>query len=145
MSRPSKPKPAPAAAAPSETPAAASAPATPDPAKTPQVAPETTGAVSAPASAAAEAAAAPVDSIPTEADAPAAPANDPDGNQPSPDAAAGSNGHVVRVIGPAKGRWRAGRHFGPAPVEIPATELTEADLEKLMADPELNVLVVGEA
>ena len=80
-----------------------------------------------------------------EVDAPAAPANDPDGNQPSPDAAAGSNGHVVRVIGPAKGRWRAGRHFGPAPVEIPATELTEADLEKLMADPELSVLVVGEA
>lgn len=128
MSRPSKPKPAPAAAAATETPAAASAPATPDPAKTPQVAPEATGAVSAPASAAAEAAAAPVDPIPTEANAPT-----------------GSNGHVVRVIGPAKGRWRAGRHFGPTPVEIPAAELTEADLEKLMADPELNVLVVGEA
>lgn len=138
MSRPSKPKPAPAAAAPTETPAAASAPATPDPAKTPQVAPETTGAVSAPASAAAEAAAAPVDPIPADAVTSVVL-----GDTTIPaflrasQATEGSKGHVVRVIGPAKGRWRAGRHFGPAPVEIPIEDLSDVQIELMKGDPEL--------
>lgn len=129
MSR--KPKPAPAEALKSEPPAAAPAAAIPDPAAELQAAPETTGAVSPPASAAAEATAAPV-ATPT----------------PTPDAAQASaavKGHVVRVIGPAKGRWRAGRKFGPEAVEIPASELTVEDLEKLMGDPELACLVVGDA
>lgn len=51
----------------------------------------------------------------------------------------GPEGWTVRVTGPAKGRWRAGRKFGPEAVAIAADELTDADMEKLMADPELKV------
>lgn len=51
----------------------------------------------------------------------------------------GPEGWTVRVTGPAKGRWRAGRKFGPEAVAIAADELTDSDLEKLMADPELKV------
>ncbi len=110
MSRQSKPKTeAATAAAASETQAAPGAAATPDPAA--QV-PDTTGA----ATASAAAAAAPVD--PKPAKAAKAPA-------------------VVTVKGPTKGRWRAGRHFGPEPVEIPLEELSKADVERLKADPEL--------
>jgi hypothetical protein len=87
------------------------------------VAPDPTGAASAPASAAAEAAPAPVD--------------------PKPKAQA--KGFVLRVKGPAAGRWRAGRHFGPEEVEIPAADLTEDEIARLHADPELTVLVAGEA
>ena len=50
-------------------------------------------------------------------------------------------GPVVTIKGPAKGRWRAGRHFGPDIVTIPAGELTEAQIEALMDDPELSVIV----
>jgi len=46
------------------------------------------------------------------------------------------------VTGPAKGRWRAGRKFGPEPVDIPVAELTEDDLAKLEGDPELVVALV---
>jgi len=51
-------------------------------------------------------------------------------------------GPVLAVKGPTKGRWRAGRHFGPEVVTIPARELTEAQIEALFGDPEL-VVVVG--
>lgn len=44
-----------------------------------------------------------------------------------------------RIIGPAKGRWRAKRHFGPEPVVIPSDELSEADLAAIQADPELMI------
>ncbi|MBS3978773.1 MAG: hypothetical protein KGZ77_03095 [Rhodobacteraceae bacterium] len=54
-------------------------------------------------------------------------------------------GHVLRVVGPAKGRWRAGRKFGPEPVEIPVAELTEDDLAKLEGDPELTVALAPAA
>ena len=50
-------------------------------------------------------------------------------------------GPVLIIKGPAKGRWRAGRHFGPDIVTLPASELTQAQIEALMADPELAVLV----
>lgn len=50
-------------------------------------------------------------------------------------------GAVLTIKGPAKGRWRAGRHFGPDVVTIPAADLTEAQIEALMDDPELSVLV----
>lgn len=53
-----------------------------------------------------------------------------------------AKGHVLRVMGPAKGRWRAGRKFGPEPVDIPVDELTEEDLAKLEGDPELTVSLV---
>ena len=49
----------------------------------------------------------------------------------------GPAGWVVKVTGPAMGRWRAGRKFGPEPVMIPAPELTEADMSELVSDPEL--------
>jgi hypothetical protein len=44
---------------------------------------------------------------------------------------------VVIVTGPAKGRWRAGRQFGPTPVEIDCAELTAEQMLQLEADPEL--------
>ncbi|WP_295081118.1 hypothetical protein [Tabrizicola sp.] len=64
---------------------------------------------------------------------------------PAPDVvkpAAKVKAHVLRVTGPAKGRWRAGRKFGPEPVDIPVAELTEDDLAKLEGDPELVVALV---
>lgn len=68
---------------------------------------------------------------------------------PAPDVvktpSAAVKGHVVRVVGPAKGRWRAGRHFTPEPVEIAASELTVEDMQKLFDDPELICAVVDEA
>jgi hypothetical protein len=60
-------------------------------------------------------------------------------------------GHVVRVVGPAKGRYRTTTHdgtprkFGPEPVDIPTSDLTVEDMEKLFADPELICAVVGES
>ncbi len=48
---------------------------------------------------------------------------------------------VVIVKGPAKGRWRAGRHFTPEPVTIPLDDLTEDQKAALSGDPELTVIV----
>jgi hypothetical protein len=64
---------------------------------------------------------------------------------PAPDVVkpkAKADGHVLRVVGPAKGRWRDGRKFGTEPVDIPVAELTEHDLAKLEGDPELTVSLV---
>ena len=109
-------KPAGATAA---TEAAADAPATAAPAA-PQ-APETTGAVGGVAAPSA----APVDpQIETE----------PALVRPTH----GPEGFVVVVTGPAKGRWRIGRKFGPEPVSIPAPDLTEAEMDALAHDPELT-------
>jgi hypothetical protein len=119
MSRPSKPKATAPAPAP-EIVTAAPAPVTPDPAS-PQV-PETTGAEAALAATVA----APVDPDP----------------EVKPMVA---SGFVLRVKGPAKGRWRAGRHFGPEPVDLPAADLTEDQIALLNGDPELTVLVLDEA
>jgi len=47
---------------------------------------------------------------------------------------------TITVRGPAKGRWRAGRHFTPEPTVIPLTDLTEDQVAALDADPELTVL-----
>jgi hypothetical protein len=107
------------------------------------VVPETTGA--------AVAAAALVDPhMPTGPGASAEPAETPDGEDPStatpvekqPPCA---KGFVLRVKGPAKGRWRAGRHFGPEEVKIAAADLTEDEIAQLNGDPLLTVLVEGEA
>lgn len=46
---------------------------------------------------------------------------------------------MVTVVGPAKGRWRAGRLFGPEPISIPNEWLSEADKAALIADPLLIV------
>lgn len=50
---------------------------------------------------------------------------------------------ILIVTGPAKGRWRIGRCFGRDPVEIPAADLSEAQLAALRDDPELSISVVG--
>jgi hypothetical protein len=57
----------------------------------------------------------------------------------------GPEGWTVRVTGPAKGRWRAGRKFGPEEVAIPASELTEREMEQLASDPELTITVTEDA
>lgn len=71
---------------------------------------------------------------------------------PAPDVAAdavaqkvGPEGWTVRITGPARGRWRAGRKFGAEEVAIPASELTEAEVEMLAGDPELHVTVTEDA
>ena len=53
-----------------------------------------------------------------------------------------SLGPTVIVKGPAKGRWRIGRHFTTEPTSIQAHELTEAEWLALSGDPELLVSVV---
>lgn len=138
MTRISARKAAPANPAP-ETSAAAPAAATHDPAKAlPQVAQDATGA------AVAVAAAAPVDPhMPTEPGASPKRALAPDGTGRSPDVPT-AKGFVLRVKGPAKGRWRAGRHFGPESVDIPVAELSDEDILKINTDPELTILVVDE-
>ena len=51
------------------------------------------------------------------------------------------SGLEVVVVGPKRGRWRAGRHFGADPVSIPLEELSEDDKAALLADPVLIVSV----
>lgn len=51
--------------------------------------------------------------------------------------AKGPEGLQVTVHGPAKGRWRVGRHFTPEPVVIQASDLTGAQAKQLSEDPEL--------
>lgn len=63
----------------------------------------------------------------------------------SPQVAAGDltkpSGVVLRITGPKKGRRRAGRQFGPAPVLILLDDLTEAEIEALRDDPALKIEV----
>jgi hypothetical protein len=57
---------------------------------------------------------------------------------PEPDMSAyGPDNVQVTVIGPAKGRWRIGRHFTPEPTIIVANEITGAQAKALASDPEL--------
>ena len=103
-------------------PPAAAAPAAPQ-------APETTdavGGVAAPSAASAEPKYATVSN-----DLP-----EPDDAEPVPPTR-GPEGYALKVVGPAVGRWRAGRKFGAEPVIIPAPELTDADMDALLGDPEL--------
>ncbi|WP_054006438.1 hypothetical protein [Cypionkella psychrotolerans] len=51
-------------------------------------------------------------------------------------------GPTIVVKGPAKGRWRIGRHFTSEPTSIPARALNEAQWHALNGDPELLVTVV---
>lgn len=48
---------------------------------------------------------------------------------------------TVLVTGPKKGRWRAGRFFGPTPTAIRFEDLSEAELAALTGDPALSVHV----
>lgn len=49
---------------------------------------------------------------------------------------------TVVVTGPAAGRRRIGRAFGPEPVSINATDLTEDEIAALQADPALRVEII---
>ena len=116
----------------------------PNPAQVTPVTPVTTDAASATASAAAEAAAASVD---PKTDAPPVPPVTPPVTPPAPPAEAKTKKTaqpvVLQVKGPTKGRWRAGRHFTPEPVDIPMADLSDEDLLKLKGDPELTCTVIG--
>ncbi|BBU57391.1 hypothetical protein KU6B_36560 [Mameliella alba] len=46
---------------------------------------------------------------------------------------------VLTVIGPRKGRWRAGRHFSPEPVKIPLADLSDDEIAMLAGDPKLTL------
>lgn len=48
--------------------------------------------------------------------------------------------YIVVIKGPAKGRWRAGMFFGPDPVEVDCSDLTEAQADALASDPELTCM-----
>lgn len=50
------------------------------------------------------------------------------------------SGLTVVVTGPAKGRWRIGRKFGPEPIAFDLDELSEDEKAALIADPELIVV-----
>ncbi|MGB2202225.1 MAG: hypothetical protein ACPH5G_12910 [Pseudooceanicola atlanticus] len=45
----------------------------------------------------------------------------------------------LTVIGPKRGRRRAGRHFSAEPVELDPAELTDAELQAIQSDPLLIV------
>jgi len=71
----------------------------------------------------------------------AAPVSDPDpaaAPEPEPEADQGPMASIKTKRG-VKSRWRAGRQFGPEPVEIPLADLDEDQLEALEADPSLVV------
>jgi 2-keto-4-pentenoate hydratase len=60
------------------------------------------------------------------------PATDPSAS----DDARAETGFLV-VVGPAKGRRRAGRPFGPTPERIAIADLSEDEILAIEADPEL--------
>jgi len=66
----------------------------------------------------------------TGKDPAAAPARDP---QPE---------GVLIVTGPKRGRWRAGRHFGAQPVEIPLADLIPDEFIAIVNDEKLSISVV---
>ncbi|MBW6506160.1 MAG: hypothetical protein K0B00_05335 [Rhodobacteraceae bacterium] len=45
----------------------------------------------------------------------------------------------LTITGPKRGRRRAGRQFGPEPVQIAAADLSEAEIRALKADPTLKI------
>ena len=51
------------------------------------------------------------------------------------------SGLEVVVVGPKRGRWRAGRRFGPEETRIPVEDLSEAQKTALLDDPALIVSV----
>lgn len=60
--------------------------------------------------------------------------------RPSLDALlAGETVRAIEVVGPAAGRWRAGRRFGPEAQRFVEGELTDEELKAIQADPLLTV------
>lgn len=51
-------------------------------------------------------------------------------------------GGYVNITGPAKGRWRIGKHFTRQTQRIALADLKDGELDALEADPELAVTVV---
>lgn len=49
---------------------------------------------------------------------------------------------ALKVVGPARGRRRAGREFGAEPVLIPLAALTDAERAAIETDPALLVQLV---
>lgn len=49
---------------------------------------------------------------------------------------------VLIVIGPKRGRWRAGRHFGPEAVNIPLGDLTPDAFTAIVNDEKLSISVI---
>lgn len=49
---------------------------------------------------------------------------------------------ILRVVGPERGRRRAGHHFGSEAVDLPIDDLTEEQIAAINADPQL-VAAVG--
>ncbi|SNS86777.1 hypothetical protein SAMN05421763_103277 [[Luteovulum] sphaeroides subsp. megalophilum] len=52
-------------------------------------------------------------------------------------------GPTLIVKGPARGRWRIGRHFTAEPVTIRLDELSDDEALRLAADPELTIVPVN--
>jgi hypothetical protein len=52
------------------------------------------------------------------------------------------SGGYVNITGPAKGRWRIGKHFTRETQRIELANLKDGQLDALKADPELVVSVV---
>ncbi|TDE40929.1 hypothetical protein [Antarcticimicrobium sediminis] len=50
---------------------------------------------------------------------------------------------IMRVIGPKGGFRRAGRTFGPEPVDIPLEDLSEAEQQALSSEPKLIVAMIA--
>ncbi|PWE29969.1 hypothetical protein DDZ14_16130 [Maritimibacter sp. 55A14] len=62
---------------------------------------------------------------------------------PRPDPGGAKGGGTIAdaliVRGPRRGRWRAGRKFGPEPVTIPVADLSLEEIGALQSDPHLSV------
>ncbi|MBU2867135.1 hypothetical protein [Pacificibacter marinus] len=65
--------------------------------------------------------------------------------QSSEDQEHSKSGGYVDVTGPAKGRWRIGKHFTRQTQRIALADLKNGQLDALEADPELAVTVVPTA
>ncbi len=51
----------------------------------------------------------------------------------------GITGPCVSIVGPKRGRWRAGRHFTAEATLIPLADLTEDEMAAIRLDPALTV------
>ena len=74
----------------------------------------------------------------TTNDAPPAPAATHAAINPATTKPATPKGAVLRVVGPGRGRWRAGQRFNKEPVDLPLADLRDADIAAIEADPLLS-------
>lgn len=57
----------------------------------------------------------------------------------APQVKAAAISETIEVTGPARGRWRACRRFGPNPETIAVADLTAEELAEIEGDPFLRV------